>query len=58
MGALVAADVVRMDSADWSTVVRNIRKACKLTLQRFEIPVKLVQVKAIEVNASGKLSRR
>jgi acyl-CoA synthetase (AMP-forming)/AMP-acid ligase II len=57
IGALVAADVVTSANADWPILLKNIREHCKLTLQRFEIPVKLQQVESIEVNASGKLSR-
>ncbi|MFT6898242.1 MAG: acyl-CoA synthetase (AMP-forming)/AMP-acid ligase II, partial [Paraglaciecola sp.] len=43
MGALVMADVVVNDDADWTTVVANIRQQCKTQLQRFEIPVKFYQ---------------
>ncbi|MFT6896396.1 MAG: acyl-CoA synthetase (AMP-forming)/AMP-acid ligase II, partial [Paraglaciecola sp.] len=57
MGALVMADVVVNDDADWTTVVANIRQQCKTQLQRFEIPVKFYQREMIGVNPSGKLTR-
>lgn len=57
MGALVMADVVVNDDADWPTVVANIRQRCKTQLQRFEIPVIFNQQKLIAVTPSGKLTR-
>jgi acyl-CoA synthetase (AMP-forming)/AMP-acid ligase II len=57
MGALVMADVVVNDDADWTTVVANIRQQCKTQLQRFERPVKFYQQQMIDVSPSGKLTR-
>ncbi|MFQ3197431.1 MAG: acyl-CoA synthetase (AMP-forming)/AMP-acid ligase II [Paraglaciecola sp.] len=57
MGALVMADVVVNDDADWATVVANIRQQCKTQLQHFEIPVKFYQQEKIDMSPSGKLTR-